>query len=46
MKHYPIYEHWYKTANWILDKCDGMPKHIRFTISGRIAPLAPRFHLA
>lgn len=37
MKTYPLFEHWYKTANWILDRCDQMPKHTRFTISGRIA---------
>jgi hypothetical protein len=40
MKHYPLFEHWYKTANWILDKCDRMPKHTRFTVSGRMANLA------
>lgn len=37
MKTYPIFEQWYKTSNWILDKCDKMPKHTRFTITGRIA---------
>lgn len=37
---YPLYEHWYKLLNWILDRCDRMPKHTRFTISGRIAQLA------
>ncbi|HMQ59319.1 MAG TPA: diversity-generating retroelement protein Avd [Flavilitoribacter sp.] len=37
---YPLYEHWYKTLNWILDRCDGMPKHTRFTVSGRIAQLS------
>ena len=36
---YPLFEHWYKTMNWILDRCDRMPKHIRFTISGRIVLL-------
>ena len=40
MKTYPLFEHWYKTAGWILDKCDGMPKHTRFTMAGRIANLA------
>lgn len=37
MKTYPLFEHWYKTTNWILDKCDRMPKHTRFTMAGRIA---------
>lgn len=37
MKTYPLFDHWYKTTDWILDKCDRMPKHTRFTISGRIA---------
>ncbi len=40
MNNYPLFEHWYKACDWILDKCDRMPKHIRFTISGRIANLA------
>ena len=40
MKHYPLFEHWYKTTDWILDRCDKMPKHTRFTISGRVANLA------
>ena len=34
---YPIFVHWYKTLDWLLDKCDKMPKHSRFTLSGRIA---------
>lgn len=37
---YPLYEEWYKLLCWLLDKCDKMPKHTRFTISGRIANLA------
>jgi hypothetical protein len=37
---YPLYERWYKTTNWLLDRCDRMPKHIRFTISGRMVTLA------
>jgi hypothetical protein len=39
MKTYPLFEHWYKTTNWILDRCDGMPRHTRFTIASRIANL-------
>ena len=37
---YPIFVHWYKTLNWILDRVDRLPKHLRFTLSGRIANLA------
>jgi len=40
MKHYPLFEHWYKTTDWLLDKCDRMPKSVRHTVSGRIATLA------
>lgn len=39
MKVYPLFEKWYKTTDWILDKCDKMPKHTRFTMAGRIANL-------
>jgi len=35
-----LLEHWYKTTDWILDKCDRFPKQTRFTIAGRIANLA------
>ncbi|WP_373552785.1 diversity-generating retroelement protein Avd [Haliscomenobacter sp.] len=38
--YYPLYEHWYKTMNWLLDRCDRMPKHLRFTISGRMVTMA------
>lgn len=37
---YPIFDHWYKTCDWILQACDRMPKHTRFTLSGRIANIA------
>ncbi len=37
---YPIFEQWYKTCDWLLQACDRMPKHARFTISGRIANLS------
>ena len=37
---YPIFDHWYKTCDWILQACDRMPKQTRFTVSGRIANLA------
>jgi hypothetical protein len=35
-----LLEHWYKTTDWILDKCDRFPKQTRFTVAGRIANLA------
>lgn len=34
-----LLEHWYRTADWLLDKCDRFPKQTRFTIAGRIANL-------
>lgn len=37
---YPLYEHWYKTLNWILDRCDRMPKNTRFTVNNRIVQLS------
>jgi hypothetical protein len=37
---YPLFEHWYRTMDWILDRCDRMPKHIRFTVSGRMVALS------
>ena len=35
-----LLEHWYRTCDWLLDKCDRFPKQTRFTIAGRIANLA------
>lgn len=35
-----LLEHWFKTTDWILDKCDRFPKQTRFTIAGRIGNLA------
>ncbi len=37
---YPIFEQWYKTNAWILDRCERMPKSTRFAISGRIMALS------
>lgn len=37
---YPIFNHWYETMNWLLDRCERMPKSTRFTISGRMVNLA------
>lgn len=35
-----MFAKWYQTLNWILDRVDKMPKHLRFSISNRIADLA------
>ncbi|MCK5539087.1 MAG: diversity-generating retroelement protein Avd [Bacteroidales bacterium] len=37
---YPIFELWYKNTDWILDKCEKMPKNVRFSVANRIADLA------
>lgn len=37
---YPLFDHWYRTLNWLLDRCDRMPKQTRFTVSGRMVNLA------
>lgn len=37
---YPLYVHWYKTLDWILDKCERMPKAVRFSIHSRIADIS------
>lgn len=39
-KDYPIFEQWYRTLNWLLERCERMPKHTRFTVSGRMVNLA------
>lgn len=39
-KDYPLFEQWYQTMNWLLDRCERMPKHTRFTVSGRMVNLA------
>lgn len=36
----PLFEHWYRTTNWVLDRCEQYPKHTRFTISSRISAIA------
>lgn len=36
----PLFEHWYKTNNWILDRCEKYPKHTRFTVSSRICAIS------
>lgn len=37
---YPIFNHWYKTLDWIMDVMEKMPKHTRFTISARILSMS------
>jgi hypothetical protein len=37
---YPAFQKWYKLLDWILDKCEGYPKSVRFTFSGRIANIS------
>ena len=37
---YPLFDHWYRTVNWLLERCERMPKHTRFTVSGRMVNLA------
>lgn len=40
MKSPQLLEHWFKTTDWLLDKCDRFPKSTRFTIGNRIAALS------
>jgi hypothetical protein len=37
---YPVFAKWYETVDWILTRCEGFPKDVRFTISNRISNLA------
>ncbi len=37
---YPLFVHWAKTLDWIMDRCEAMPKHTRFTISSRIISMS------
>jgi len=39
-KDYPVFNQWYRTTNWLLERCERMPKNTRFTVSGRMANLA------
>jgi len=36
MKNYPIFNHWYKTLIWLMERAEGMPRHARFTLSNRL----------
>lgn len=33
---YPLFNHWFKTLMWFMDRTESMPKHVRFTLSQRI----------
>jgi len=33
---YPIFNHWFNTLMWLMDRAEAMPKHARFTLSQRI----------
>jgi len=37
---FPLFVHWYKTLDYILERCEKMPVNTRFTIANRIATLA------
>ncbi|MDX2285870.1 MAG: diversity-generating retroelement protein Avd [Bacteroidia bacterium] len=37
---YPLFLHWYKTLDWILDRCESLPKNARFSIAARLADYA------
>ncbi|MBN2891590.1 MAG: diversity-generating retroelement protein Avd [Bacteroidales bacterium] len=37
---YPVFEHWYKTTDWIMQTSEKMPKNTRFSFSNRILNLA------
>lgn len=36
----PLFEHWNRVLDWLLDRLEHFPKHVRFTISQRMANLA------
>lgn len=36
-ENYPLFTKWKDILNWILDRCDGFPKSIRFTFTNRIS---------
>ena len=35
-ENYPAFEKWYTILGWILDRCEGFPKSLRFSIAERI----------
>lgn len=40
MDDYPIFSHWSKTLDWILDTSEKFPKSVRFTVACRISNLS------
>ncbi|MBN1426021.1 diversity-generating retroelement protein Avd [Candidatus Fermentibacteria bacterium] len=37
---YPLFVHWYKQLDWILDTVERFPRSSRFTLGSRVADLA------
>ena len=33
---YPLFNHWFKTLDWLMHFCERLPKHLRFSLSQRI----------
>ena len=33
---YPLFNHWFKTLNWLIDLGERLPKHLRFSLAQRI----------
>lgn len=36
---YPVFRAWYSLLDWILDRCEKLPRSVRFSLSSRIAGL-------
>lgn len=36
-ENYSIFQFWYQNLDWILDKCEKLPRNARFTLARRIA---------
>lgn len=37
---YPIFSHWFKALDWILDATEKFPKSVRFSVSSRVSNLS------
>ena len=37
---YPIFSHWYKTLDWILNLAERLPKSVRFSLAKRLMELS------
>lgn len=37
---YPLFEHWYRTLDWILGTVENFPRKARFSLASRIADFA------